>query len=161
MCIYGHSSLWRCCLKSKWLLCFLSRTTGGTEGPVAPLPASLSQDGSGPCGCSPSGSCRRHDGPAARPATAAAWHEASHAWLGDNCFLTHTGVSKVQRNLLRGPCPDLESSFSNPCQLRASPVYNGHDVRYELTAQTGLWSAACIWSRGTRSNAQCSLSLCL
>lgn len=61
-------------------LCFVFLPSGRDEGPVAPLPTSHTQAGSGPCGCSPSGSCRRHNAPTARAATAAAWDEASHAW---------------------------------------------------------------------------------
>lgn len=71
---------------------FVFLQTGRDEGPVAPLPTSHTQARSGTRGCSPSGSCRRHNAPPAGHATAAAWHEASHAWYWTpfcfSCFVS-------------------------------------------------------------------------
>uniref|UniRef100_G3Q6Z2 Zinc finger protein 207 n=1 Tax=Gasterosteus aculeatus aculeatus TaxID=481459 RepID=G3Q6Z2_GASAC len=53
--------------------------TRGTEGPVAPLPATCTQAGSGPRCCSPCGGCGQHNAPTARHAATTAWHEAPHA----------------------------------------------------------------------------------
>ncbi|XP_061882922.1 BUB3-interacting and GLEBS motif-containing protein ZNF207-like isoform X2 [Entelurus aequoreus] len=107
-----------------------SSATRGAEGTVAPLPASLSKDRSGPCGCSTSGSCRRHDGPTARPATTAAGHEASHAW---SVWCPSTGYA----NLHAWRDASVWAGSSSGALLPGRPPH-GHEATCHVTCRALL-----------------------
>ncbi|XP_035515740.1 BUB3-interacting and GLEBS motif-containing protein ZNF207b isoform X3 [Morone saxatilis] len=104
--------------------------TRGDEGPVAPLPASYTPAGSGPCGCSPSGGCRQHNAPTARHATTAAWNEASHTW---SVWGSSSGHAKL--HAWRDASIWAGSSYGSPLPGRPS---HGHEATRHVSGWTLL-----------------------
>ncbi|XP_036961036.1 BUB3-interacting and GLEBS motif-containing protein ZNF207b isoform X1 [Acanthopagrus latus] len=104
--------------------------TRGDEGPVASLPASLTQAGSGPCGCSPGRSRGQHNAPTTRHATTAAWHEASHAW---SVWCSSSGHARL--HAWRDASIWAGSSYGAPLPGRPS---HGHETACHVSSWTLL-----------------------